>query len=402
MRQFQTALASAVAAIAVTASPAAFAQDIKIGVLLGFTGPLEALAPPIAAGAELALTQVNDQGGILDGRNLVPVRGDSTCADATAAANAADRLINTEGVSAIVGAMCSGATASAANVAGIPSGTVMISPSATGSLISTLADNDLVFRTATSDGYNGEVLARIIRSKGIDDIVITYVNNDYGKGLADTLEAAFMAEGGTVAAKEQHEEGKADYRAEIGSLAATGSLNLAVLAYAQGSGQTLLRQAIESGNFVTYIGADGMVSDDLFVGMDVSQLEGMIADKPADPAVAGAVVFAEQARAAGLDPTAIFSPQAYDGAFLLALALERNGGSKDGLAAAVRAVATAPGEVILPGEWAKAKAILAAGGDVDYEGATGPLEFDASGDVPGAVVEMVVQNGMWVEVGPAS
>lgn len=371
--------------------------EVKLGILLGFTGPLEALAPPIGAGAELAYTHVNEQGGIVGG-TITPVTGDSTCADATAAANAADRLINTDGVIGIMGAMCSGATISAANSAGIPAGVVMISPSATSPAVTDVDDNDLLFRTAPSDAYQGQMMSNLLMSKGIEDIAIAYVNNDYGKGFADSLEAAFTAAGGTVTANEAHEEGKSDYRAELGSLAASGSQNLVILAYAQGSGQTLLRQAIEGGNFNRFIGGDGMISDDLFTGFDAPA--GMIGTKPGTPEIPGAAVYAELAEAAGLDPTAIFAPQAYDGAFLLALAIEAKGTADTaGMAESLRAVSSAPGEIILPGEWAKAKEILAGGGDVNYEGASGSHEFDENGDVPGTIIEMAVRNGSWVEVG---
>jgi branched-chain amino acid transport system substrate-binding protein len=398
MRQLKIALASAVAVAAVAAAPSASADDVKLGVLLGFSGPLEALAPPIAAGAELAVAEVNEQGGLKDGK-LVAVRGDSTCADATAAANAADRLINSEKVLAIVGAMCSGATISAANTAGIPTNTVMVSPSATAPAISTLEDNDLLFRTAPSDAYQGEVMARLLMSKGIDNVAVTYVNNDYGKGLAETFSDAFAADGGTIAAKEAHEEGKADYRAELGSLAASGAPTLVIIAYAQGSGQTILRQATETGDFVTFVGADGMISDDLFKGIDTGAVEGMIGTKPASPDIPGAKAFKDLANAAGVDPTQVYAPEAYDAAFLLALAMEKNGAKRDGLSAALRAVASAPGETIMPGDWKKAKDIIDGGGDVNYEGATGSVDFDTHGDVAGYVLEMTVENGKWVECG---
>ena len=79
-----------------------------------------------------------------------------------------------------------------------------------------------------------------------------------------------------------------------------------------------------------------------------------------------------------------------------------NKGAKEGLAQALRDVANAPGEVVLPGEWSKAKELIAAGTDIDYQGASGPVEFDAAGDVAGSVVEMKVENGAFVEVGPLS
>lgn len=376
------------------------AEEVKIGFLGGFTGPIESLTPPIYDAARLAVRHVNGQGGILDGDILVMPSADTTCVDSSAATNGADRLINSENVTAIVGALCSGATIAAANNVGIPASVVMISPASTSPAISEMDDNDQVFRTPPSDAYQGEVLARLLISKGINDAAVTYVNNDYGKGLADAFAAAYENEGGMVMANEAHEDGKADYRAEIASLASTGSQNLVVLAYADGSGQTILRQANESGNFVTYVGGDGMVGDGLVRAVGADVLEGMIATKPGTPDLPGSAVFAGLAEAVELDPNATFAGQSYDAAFIIALAIESMGeDSREGLSDHVRRVATAPGEVILPGEWSKAKRLLAAGQDINYEGATGQHEFDDSGDVPGVIVEMTVRNGAFVEVG---
>jgi branched-chain amino acid transport system substrate-binding protein len=401
MQTLRKTLALSVAATALTFAAPALADDVKLGFLGGFTGPIESLTPPIFDAAKLAVEQVNAQGGIVGGK-LEIISGDTTCADATAAANAADKLMNTDQITAAVGALCSGATISGANNAGIPGNVVMISPASTSPSLTGLADNDLVYRTAPSDAYQAEVLGRLIKSKGIDEIAITYVNNDYGKGFADGLKAAFEAEGGTVAISEAHEEGKADFRAELGSLAASGAQNLVILAYASGSGQTVLRQAVESGDFTAFIGGDGMIGEDVLTGIDAKAVEGMLATKPGSPEVPGAALFAKMATDAGQDPNATFAAQAYDAAFLLALAIEKNGSNKrEGVAAALREVALAPGETILPGEWEKAKKLLAEGKDINYEGASGPHEFDAAGDVPGVIVETMVKDGKFVEMGMA-
>src|ERR1043166_8186851 len=240
-------LGAASAALAQAAAPAAGSQDVKIGILMGFTGPLEQMSPPMAKAVQLVATQVNAQGGILKGGKLSFVQADDTCTDATAASNAADRLINTEKVVAIVGAMCSGVTIAVANTAAIPAGVVMVSPSATAPTITGLNDKDLVFRTSPSDAYQGDVLARLLMKKNIKDVAVTYVNNDYGKGLADSFTTAYKAIGGKVSVNVSHEEGKADYRPELGQLAASGSQNLVVLAYNSGSGHTLLPPPIASG-----------------------------------------------------------------------------------------------------------------------------------------------------------
>jgi branched-chain amino acid transport system substrate-binding protein len=390
------AMAVAASGLAVGAAQA----EVKVGFLGGFTGPIETLTPPVYDAAQLAVQHVNDQGGILGGQTLAMPSADTTCADASAASNAADRMVNTENVTAIVGALCTGATIAAANNAAIPGGVVMVSPASTAPAVSELDDNDLVFRTVPSDAFQGEMLAKLVLDKGIDYVAVTYVNNDYGRGLSDAFTEAFVAGGGEVAENLAHEDGRADYRSELGSLSATGADTLVVLAYADSSGQTVLRQAYEAGTFTQYVGADGMVGDSLVEAVGADVLEGMIATRPGSPDLPGTELFNEAAEAAGIDPSAVFAAQAYDAAFLVALAIEQNGSAeREGLSAALRSVASAPGEIILPGEWEKAVELIAAGTEINYEGASGSHEFDEDGDVPGVVVEMVVEDGRFVSKG---
>ncbi len=395
---------SAIAAVAtistaLLSAPAITSADTaKIGFLGGFTGPIESLTPPIQMGAEIAAGNANDAGGV-NGAMIEIVPGDTTCVDATEAANAADRLVNSEGVSAIVGALCSGSTISAANNAAIPAGVVMISPASTSPAVSGLDDNDLIFRTTPSDSYQGEMLAKLLLSKGIDNIAITYINNDYGKGFADALSGSFSSMGGSVLANEAHEDGKADYRAEIGSLASTGAEHLVVLAYPDGSGQTILRQSVEGGDFSSFIGGDGMHAQSLIDGVGAEALEGMIITSVGSPAGTGLDMYNGLLEAAGAEDS-IFMAQAYDAAFLLALAMQQKGSNdREGMSAALRAVASPPGEVIYAGEWAKAVEILSNGGDINYEGASGSHDFNENGDVSGIINESTVQDGKIVEVG---
>jgi branched-chain amino acid transport system substrate-binding protein len=373
----------------------ALAEDVKLGILGDITGPIESLAPPIVAGAQLAFDQVNAQGGLLGGQ-IVSITGDSAC-DPSVAGPAADKLVNSDQVTGMVGAFCTGATIGAHTTAGLPGNVVQISPSASAPALTTLEDNDLVFRTTPSDAFQGVKLADLLTSKGVTDVALTYVNNDYGKGLADVFAARFAENGGTVSVNVSHEDGKADYRAELGQLAAGGSQNLVVIAYISGSGLTILQQANEAGNFTTYFGGDGMIGDAL-AGANVPNF---VATRAGAYAGESADIFTKLATDAGLDPSATYAPQAYDAGFLLALAVQKNGNTgREGLSAALREVASAPGEKILPGEWTKAAELIAAGTDIDYEGAGGPLDFDAAGDVDGIIVEVVWENGAFVEKGP--
>ena len=396
MNNLKKILGLAVAAAVLGVAVPALAEDVKLGILGDITGPIESLAPPIVAGAQLAFDHVNAQGGILGGGKIVTVVGDSAC-DPSVAGPAADKLVNTDQVTAIVGAFCTGATIGAATTAGIPGGVVMISPSASAPAVTTVADSDLLYRTTPSDAFQGVKLADLLTQKGITEVALTYVNNDYGKGLADVFAARFAENGGKVTVNISHEDGKADYRAELGQLAGSGSQNLVVLAYISGSGLTILQQANESGNFTTYIGGDGMIGDAL-AGASIGNFTATRAGAYAGDS---ATAYTKLATDAGQDPAATYAPQAYDAGFLLALAVQKNGNAgREGLAAALREVASAPGEKILPGEWSKAVELIAAGTDIDYEGAGGPADFDAAGDVDGVIVEVVWENGAFVEKGP--
>src|SRR6056297_1025058 len=107
----------------------ASAQEVKMGVLLGYTGPIEDITPDMADSAELAMKEVSDSGMFLGGATLTPVRADSTCVDSSAAQAAAERLISSDEVVAIMGADCSGVTMAVLQNVAMSAGVPMISPS---------------------------------------------------------------------------------------------------------------------------------------------------------------------------------------------------------------------------------------------------------------------------------
>ena len=139
----------------------AFAE-IKMGIILGFTGPIESLTPSMAASAELAFKEASDSGSLLGGEKIKPLRADSTCVDSAAATTAAEGLVS-QGIVAIMGADCSGVTGAVASNVAVPNGITIISPSATSPGLTTLDDKGLFFRTAPSDARGGQILADITR-----------------------------------------------------------------------------------------------------------------------------------------------------------------------------------------------------------------------------------------------
>ncbi|HMQ41601.1 MAG TPA: ABC transporter substrate-binding protein [Paracoccus sp. (in: a-proteobacteria)] len=386
-------LATAASALLVgTAS----AEEVKLGLHLGFTGPLESMAPDIAAGGEAAAKEVSDSGKFLDGSTVVTSRSDTTCTDAAASVAAAERQV-AEGAKVMVGGQCSGETIAVLEKVGIPNGVMMISPSATSPALSSIEDNGLFFRTAPSDARQGEVIADLMKAKGFESVAITYTNNDYGKGLADSIQAAFEKLGGTVTISAAHDDGKADYSAEVAALAAAGGDALVVAGYVDQGGSGVTRGALDTGAFDMFVFPDGMVNDAL-VNNFGSEIEGSIGINPAADGD-GPARFADVASAGGFDATGAYAAEAYDAAALILLSMQAAGSSDPAMAKEkVMEIANAPGEQILPGELAKGLELLAAGTDIDYVGASS-VELVEPGESAGSYRETTIKDGKLEVVG---
>lgn len=374
------------------------AEDVKLGILLGFTGPLESIAPDMAAAVNLAIAETNDSGIFLDGASTVSsINADTGCVDASLAVASAERLITSDKVNGIVGGMCSGeTTASLQNVA-LPNGMVMISPSATSPGLTSIEDNGLFFRTSPSDARQGQVMADILNDRGIKEVAVTYTNNDYGKGLADSFQSSYEESGGKVTINTAHEDGKADYSAEVGALASAGGEVLVVAGYVDQGGAGIVNGSLDTGAFDTFMFPDGMVSDALEQNFG-DMVEGSFGQHPGNDSDGGAK-FNAAGEAAGFIPTNAFAPESYDAAALILLAMQAAGSTdpqvyKD----KVMDVANAPGEQILPGELAKGLQILKDGGDVDFVGASA-VELIGPGESAGNYREIEFKDGAMTTVG---
>ena len=364
--------------------------DIKIGIILGFTGPIESLTPAMAASAELAFKEASDSGSLLGGQSISVERADSTCVDSAAATSAAEGLI-AGGVVAIMGADCSGVTGAIATNVAVPNGVVMISPSATSPGLTDLADNGYFFRTAPSDARGGQILADITKDRKIKSVAITYTNNDYGKGLADVYAGAVKAHGIKVTVMAAHEDGKADYSAEVATLASAGGDAVAVIGYLDQGGKGIIQGSLDSGAFDTFVLSDGMIGDSLIdaFGKDLNKSFGSLPGSTGK----GATVFTDVAKAAGIDSSGPYTGESYDAAALIVLAMQAGGkADRATVQQNVMAVANAPGKKIYPGELKKALDLLASGKAVDYEGATG-VNFTEVGEAEGSFLEKEIKDG---------
>ncbi|MEQ9056375.1 MAG: ABC transporter substrate-binding protein [Roseovarius confluentis] len=392
-------LASAATALCTNAALAAsHAEEIKIGIILGYTGPIESLVANMGPAAEMAIEEVNESGLLLGGSSVSAITADSTCIDAAAATAAAERLITSDGVKGIVGGDCSGVTGAMLQNVAVPNGIVMVSPSATSPGLShnNNEDNGLFFRTAPSDARQGVVMTEVLQELGINEVAVTYPNNDYGKGLADSFQAAFEAAGGTVTINAAHEDGKADYSAEVGALAAAGGERLVVAGYVDQGGSGVVRAALDAGAFDTFHFPDGMIGSQLVENFG-SEIDGSSGQHPS-PSEELSAQFTELV-GGEFEATSPFAPESYDAAALIMLAMQAAGSSdpaayKD----MIMDVANAPGEPIYAGELAKALQIIADGGDVDYVGAS-DVELIGPGEAAGNYRVVGYEGGEEVTAG---
>lgn len=369
------------------------ADTVKIGMLTALTGGLAPYGPPIQDGAELAVAQINEAGGVL-GKELVLVVRDSGSAN-TVGRDAAAKLVEIDGVPALIGALSSGVTMAISSVT-IPNQVVLISPASTSPAITDLEDNDYVFRTVVSDAFQGVVQADLAIDLGFKTVSIIYVNNAYGKGLAQVFSGNFQAKGGRVPTMVPYEEGKPSYRSEVEKVIQGNPDAISIIAYPV-DGNKQLVEAIEIGYEGKFLFSDGMKGEAVASGPASKYIEGSFGT------AAGAleVEVAEQFKAdfnAKFEPSTVpYNREAYDATVLIALAICRVGESFFDMSRAeqgqairdnLRAVANPAGEEVTYGELKKAFDLLKEGKEINYQGVSGPIVLDDNGDISVGAIEI--------------
>ncbi|HDR29119.1 ABC transporter substrate-binding protein, partial [Rhodovulum sp.] len=225
-------------------------------------------------------------------------------------------------------------------------------------------------------------------------VAISYTNNDYGKGLADSIKAAFEAAGGTVTIVAAHEDGKSDYSAEVAALASAGGDMLVVAGYVDQGGRGVIQASIDTGAFDTFFLPDGMYGESLIAAIG-DGLNGSFGTVPGTDSP-GAATIQEMAAAAGFDGTSSYVAESYDAAALILLAMHAAGSTASAdFKDRIMDIANEPGEKIYPGDLAKALELLAAGQEIDYVGATA-VELIGSGESAGNFREYTITDGAFV------
>ena len=377
------------------------APPLKIGQLNSFSGDLSDFGAAHRDASQLAADHINLAGGVMGSPVIIVAR--DTATNPVQGVDSARALVDVENVAAIVGALSSGVTIASAESVTIPNGILQISAASTSPAITTLEDDDFLFRTTVSDAAQGVVLARLARVLGYNSASALYINNAYGQGLAEQFKDTFEEEGGTVLELVPHEGVQPTYASQL-SLATEGNPDVLVAISYPESAEVYLREALEGGYIDTFLLCDGTKSPDMNEAVGVELLEGTYGTAAGSPVTDIRRDFdaAYEASFAVLPPLP-YIDTTYDAVVLIALAAAKAGTTTDSAAIrdALRDVANPGGEVVGPGVDGIKRALdlIAQGKDINYEGAGGSQDFDENGDVISTIEIWKIENGKIVSTG---
>ena len=371
------AVADSAAAEVAESGPSA---ALKIGLLMDFSSGSSEVVTDRRRAFELAVKHVNAGGGVF-GQPVTTAMGDTT-ADPEEAVAQARRLVEVEGVHAIVGPNSSAnALVIAEHVIG-PAGVPTISFSATSPKLThgrrrRLPVSNRALRTWRRDRSWPPSRA----SRGFDNVGLLYVDDAWGQGLADAFEAAWDGALKAVAVG----RGQTTFLSELRESASGGAQALVVIAF-ETAALTMVREALDHGLYDCFTFGDAAKRVSLVRTLGGDRLGGMYGTGPATASESAASAAWEAAYVAeyGALPVLAYVKEAYDATVALALAAAA-AGSADGTAIRnhLRAIAGPPGIAVPAGPHGVSAALrtLAAGGDIDYEGASGSIDWDDNGDL---------------------
>lgn len=369
--------------------------DLRIGTVLPLTGDLAAYGPSLTEATRIAVEVINEavaEAGLTGVTvELVATEDDQT--SQAPGVEAATKLVQSDDVDVIIGSMASNVTIAIAESVTIPNGVLMITPTSTAPGITDLADDGLVYRILSSDVLQGEALGDAVFAEfGEGATVNVGARNDaFGTALKDLFEARFTELGGVVGESLTWNPEAPTFDTEAQQLA-SGEPDVWVIidfpeTFAR-LGPSLVRTGAwdPTRTFMT----DAMRNEESLTEIGAEQLAGLRGTAPtSEGAPARAAFDALFTELAPDVPLTGFEGSAFD-ATILAFLGALSAGSSDpaAIAAELQAVSGPEGEQYTYENLADAVRALAAGEDIDYEGAWGPIDFDENGDPGSAIYEV--------------
>ena len=351
---------------------------LKIGLLIDLTGGGSEHGIPMRRGFEMAIEHINEEGVL--GKPVVGLVAD-TGLDAEKAVSKARGLVESDSVHAIVGAWASSSTLAIVENVTADAGIPTISPASSSPMLTDAMDDDFLFRTTLSDRDQGPVLAKITLEQGYGNVGLIYRDDVWGRGIADAFENEWEGKLVRVAV----DPAQTTFANELLESIRQDAQALVVLAF-QPQQEDIVREAIDKGLYKNFVFGPTGRSLDLLRSIGTEHLAGMRGTSPGAAQDTPSALAWENAykSAYGNPPPYPYVKQAYDATVALALAAQA-AGSLDGAAIRdkLRSIGRPPGELVIAeaGSIANGLRILADGGEINYEGAAMPLDWDENGDL---------------------
>lgn len=293
---------------------------IKVGFLGALTGDVACYGIPGLKGLELAVEEINAQGGIL-GKKVEIVKEDNR-GDKTEAANITKKFISKDKVSAIIGDPCTGITIVAARIAQ-DNQMVLISPGAAGE--GAIAAGDYCFRNTLLDKLACPSVAKYLMQKGYKNFaLVTAINDEYSVGLSDYYRAALKDLGGNIVIDESIQKGDTNFAAQVTKIKPTNPDIIIFTGYYQ-EAALFMKEVRKQGMDQIFVGGDGCLGEDLYK-LGGSAVEGSLVYCGFSPEQSRPEVqefldkYAEKFNGELAD---MFSAQYYDAMYIVAQAMER-------------------------------------------------------------------------------
>ncbi|WP_188194986.1 ABC transporter substrate-binding protein [Nonomuraea sp. SYSU D8015] len=360
-----------------TSAPAAAAKGdgtLTLGTVLPQTGSLAFLGPPEFAAVDQAVKEINEAGGVL-GKPIAKIHTDSGDTTTNIASQSVDKLL-AQKADAIIGAASSSVSESIIDkITG--AGVVQFSPANTSDKFTTIDDKGLYFRTAPPDKLQGRVLGDLIAADGNDTVGILAMQDSYGSGLADQITRTAGEAGATVVERVDYDPKAADFSADVARIKAKNPKAVVLIGFEEGAKvvSELVKQGLTADKVKWYM-VDGNMSNTNYLKMPKGTLKGV---KGTIPGAAAPDAFRKKLLEVDKDlKDFTYAAESYDAAILIALAAEA---AKDDSG---RSIASKLPEVSKGGEkcttFKDCAGLLKSGKDIDYDGVSGPIDFDAAGD----------------------
>lgn len=382
-------------------------SGLKIGTLLPITGDLSPFGSSMQDSASLLVKTVNGCGGVLN--QPVQLISEDDQSNPSVGAAAMSKLAEVDRVAGVIGAGGSAVSSAAIDIA-VRNQVVQISPSSTSPVFTERAKKGdfkgFWFRTAPPDTFQGQALAKLASNKGYKSISVLAINNDYGKGLVQSFIPAFEATGGKIANKANqtyYQPQSSTFDSEV-SAAFRGNPNAVILVGYPETGSIIVRTAYQQGLLgkqTQLLMTEGMKDPKIaqLSGKDSAGkfiVSGVIGTAPntTGPAVKE---FRDRYQTAYNRTPSVFDPNTWDATALLVLAAEAAKSTSGAeIKDKIRTVANAPGQEV--SDVCQALSLIRQGKDINYQGASGKVDFDAQGDVIGSYDVWTIDNSGQLKV----